>query len=222
MWPVSSRATVPRYTSPGDACEAYREPFLPAKILILDGSLAGPGGNTDAVLQSLIGHLANRCAPEIIHLATDSRNPEELQLQIASADGFVFATGTYWDSWGSPMQRFLETSTHLESSNIWLGKPAAVVVTMHSVGGKGVLSRLQGVLSTMGLAIPPMTGFAYSMACHLAMSAAAADPGLADFWQLDDLSVIAHNLIEAATGGRNWKTWIVDKGDPARLWIRHR
>jgi chromate reductase len=117
------------------------------------------------------------------------------------------------------MQRFLEDSTHLESSNIWLGKPAAVVVTMHSVGGKGIISRLQGVLSTMGLAIPPMTGFAYSMACHLAMSGNAADPELADFWQFDDLTVIAHNLMEAAAGGREWKTWIVDERSPSRRWM---
>ena len=192
---------------------------MPANILILNGSIGGESGNTHAVLQFLIACLSARCAVEIVHLATDLRTAPEREALIAWADGFVFATGTYWDSWGSPMQRLLEESTYLESCEIWLGKPAAVVVTMHSVGGKGIVSRLQGVLSTMGLAIPPMTGFAYSLACHLAMCGNAADPELGDFWQLDDLPVIAHNLIEAATGGRAWKTWIVDKRPPSRRWM---
>jgi NAD(P)H-dependent FMN reductase len=192
---------------------------VPTNILILNGSIGGESGNTHAVLQFLIACLSARCAVEIVHLATDLRPAPEREALIAWADGFVFATGTYWDSWGSPMQRLLEESTYLESCEIWLGKPAAVVVTMHSVGGKGIVSRLQGVLSTMGLAIPPMTGFAYSLACHLAMSGNAADPELGDFWQLDDLTVIAHNLIEAATGGRGWKTWIIDKRSPSRRWM---
>jgi hypothetical protein len=191
----------------------------PTNIVVLNGSLGAEGGNTHAVLQPLMDCLAERCFVEVIHLATDCRTSGELEPVLARADGFVFATGTYWDSWGSPLQRFLEQSTHLESSAVWLGKPAAVVVTMHSVGGKGVLSRLQGVLSTLGLLIPPMTGFAYSLACHLAMSEAPANPGFADFWQLDDFTVISHNLIEAASCRPNWKTWIVDGRPPDRRWM---
>jgi multimeric flavodoxin WrbA len=171
------------------------------------------------VLEQLASHLQSRAMVETVHLATDNRGPVDLQPTLARAAGFVFATGTYWDSWGSPLQRFLEQSTPLEAGAVWLGKPAAVVVTMHSVGGKGVLSRLQGVLSTLGLMIPPMTGFAYSLACHLAMSEAYASPALADFWQLDDLPVLAHNLTEAAAGGTDWQSWIVDRRPPERRWI---
>jgi hypothetical protein len=65
-----------------------------------------------------------------------------------------------------------------------------------------------------------MTGFAYSFACHLAMCEAPIDLNLADFWQLDDLTVIAHNLIEAASSRPQWKSWIVDRGRPDRLWCR--
>jgi multimeric flavodoxin WrbA len=188
-------------------------------ILILNGSLGGPAGNTAAVLQPLIACLAARCSVESVHLATDTRTPPELESLLLRADGFVFASGTYWDSWGSPLQRFLEQSTHLEASSVWLGKPAAVVVTMHVGGGKGVLSRLQGVLSTLGLLIPPMTGFLYSLACHLAMGEAPASTHLGDFWQMDDLQAIAHNLLEAAAYRPQWKTWIIDRQPPDRRWM---
>jgi hypothetical protein len=98
---------------------------------------------------------------------------------------------------------------------------AAAVVTMHSVGGKEVLSRLQGVLSTLGLLIPPMSAMTYSLAGHVA--ARSDDPAYAsfrdDFWQQEDLEVIGHNLLEAASGGRSWKSWNVDRTDAARLWI---
>jgi NAD(P)H-dependent FMN reductase len=188
-------------------------------ILILDGSLGARGGNTDAALQHLLANLSEACVTEVVRLATDPRGSDELEPLLARANGFVFATGTYWDSWGSPLQRFLEQTTHLEASDIWLGKPAAVVVTMHSVGGKGVLSRLQGVLSTLGLLIPPMTGCVYSLACHLVLSEALARDAEADFWQPDDFGVIAHNLLEATIGGRNWKTWAVDRGRPERRWM---
>lgn len=189
------------------------------RIVILDGSLGGSGGNTDAVLAALVAHLAPLSQTEIIRLSAQPLFEPELEDSLRRADGFVFASGTYWDSWGSPLQRFFEQSTHLEVSDVWLGKPAAAVVTMHSVGGKGVLSRLQGVLSTLGLMIPPMTGIAYSLACHLALAGAAMDPELADFWQLGDLEVVAHNLLQAARGQRAWRPWLVDSRPAGRRWM---
>jgi len=188
-------------------------------VLVLNGSLGGACGNTSAVLQSLQTSLEKRASVEVVHLASDVRTPEQLRERMLMAGAFVFATGTYWDSWGSPMQRFLEQSTELEASDVWLGKPAAVVVTMHSVGGKGVLSRLQGVLTTLGCSIPPMTGFVYSLAAHLAMREAPNSAHLGDFWQLADLETVAHNLLEAASHRANYDTWVVDRRNPHRLWI---
>ncbi len=185
------------------------------RITLIDGSLGGAGGNTAAVIAPLLEALRARAAVETLHLAADARPLAALEPLLAASDGFVFATGTYWDSWGSPLQAFLERATGLEASPVWLGKPAAVVVTMHSVGGKAVLSRLQGVLSTLGLLLPPMSGLAYSYAGHLALERAAH----ADFWQRDDLAVVAHNLLEAARGGRDWRAWPVDGGDPHRRWL---
>ena len=175
-------------------------------IVILNGSLGGSGGNTQAVLTQLIAELEPRSRVEVVHLATDRRQAADLEPLLEAASGFVFASGTYWDSWGSPLQRFFEDATPFEGGPMWLGKPAAVVVTMHSVGGKGVLSRMQGVLSTLGLTIPPMTGFAYSYACHLALAGETWNPAFADFWQLGDLETIAHNLLESIAGGAQLAT----------------
>ena len=103
---------------------------------------------------------------------------------------------------------------------MWLGRPAAVVVTMHSVGGKGVLSRLQGVLSTLGLLIPPMSGTVLSLATELATSEPAAIDEVADLWTREDLDVVASNLLEAVRGGRTFTPWAVSRADPRRVWAR--
>ncbi len=105
-------------------------------LAVLNGSLGGDQGNTGAILRALTHELDSRA--RLVHIDLNSPPPPaELHRLLTEAHGFVFATGTYWDCWGSPLQRFLETATDLEASDVWLGKPAAVVVTMHAVGGKG-------------------------------------------------------------------------------------
>lgn len=188
------------------------------RLVVIDGSLGGAEGNTAALLAPLVARLADRAQVERLHLASDGRPPAEVEALLAAGAGFVFATGTYWDSWGSPLQAFLERATHLEGSATWLGKPAAVVVTMHSVGGKSVLSRLQGVLSSLGLLLPPMSGLVYSLVGHLALERGGTAHG-ADFWGREDLDVVAHNLLEAVGGGRAWRSWAVDREDPRRRWL---
>jgi len=187
------------------------------RVTLLDGSLGGAEGNTAAVLARLVPHLQPRAAVRTVHLR-DVNDAASLAPILGESDGFVFATGTYWDAWGSPLQRFLETATELEASDVWLGKPAAVVVTMHAVGGKEVLSRLQGVLCTLGLLLPPMSGFVYSLANHLALEGPARE-GQDDLWRLDDLAILAHNLLEVLAGGRDFRAWPVDRADPRRRWI---
>ena len=185
-------------------------------VLVINGSLGRDLGNTAAVLELLIGHFNGDCNVEVLHLATPNSATESLERSLRGADAFVFATGTYWDSWGSPLQQFFEQTTQWEGSDIWLGKPAAVIVTMHSVGGKGVLSRIQGVLSSLGCLIPPMTGLPYSLACHIALAQTTTQLPADEFWQLDDCAAVAHNLLEAVRGGRNWKVWAVDRSIPGR------
>ena len=196
--------------------------MTPRTITLVNGSLGGEGGNTGTLLVPLLHRLRTEVRVEELHLAVDARAIEELAPLLARSDGFVFATGTYWDSWGSPLQRFLERTTPLEAGPTWLGKPAAVVVTMHSVGGKGVLSRLQGVLSTLGLSIPPMSGLVMSLATELALDHPAAVDEVADLWSREDLDVVAHNLLEAVRNGRAFRAWPVSRADASRRWARER
>ena len=146
------------------------------------------------------------------------KNFTSLLAAISRSDGFVFVSGTYWDSWGSPLQRFLEEATPLEGTAAWLGKPAAVAVLMHSVGGKGMLSRLQGVLNTLGLLIPPMSGLVYS-AVNAAALAQTSSKICQDLWCMEDLEVLCHNLLEACAGGSKWRSWPSDKSNDDTLWL---
>lgn len=192
------------------------------KILIINGSLGSLQGNTSILIDEcttlLSGH---NVVTDVIHLneffQLDSDNEKQvLKTELEQADGFIFTSGTYWDSWGSPMQKFLEIITDFEATDVLFAKPCAVVITMHSVGGKEVLSRLQGVLNTMGLLIPPMSGLVYALSTHLAMQTESefAD----DFWSKEDLKIVMSNLIGGLNIKNNFKTWPVDKKDPKRLW----
>ncbi|MCX6956156.1 MAG: NAD(P)H-dependent oxidoreductase [Verrucomicrobia bacterium] len=204
---------------------------MPARrphLLLLNASLAGDAGNTAVLLARARRLLARRATVESITLATvpASDSPfSALRSQLQAADGFLVATGTHWDSWSSVLQKFLEDATPAEGTALWLGKPAAVVVSEHSVGGKGVLSRLQGVLVTLGCTLPPMSGLVLSRA---AMIAASHDPAAArDFWCEADLRVVCSNLAEAARvtlpGAKpalpRWRTWPVDRRDFSARWI---
>lgn len=199
------------------------------RLLLLNGALAGNGGNTAAALAAARRRLVRQADVETLTLAEafadtpaggPSRGdlPPALAEALKRADGFLFGTGTHWDSWSSVLQRFLEATTPLEGTATWLGKPAAVVVTEHSVGGKAVLSRLQGVLVTLGCALPPMSGLVLSRA---ALLAAAQDPAAArDFWSRSDLGVVCHNLVTATRGrAQPWKSWPVDRADFRGRWL---
>jgi multimeric flavodoxin WrbA len=185
-------------------------------ILIINGSLGDTTGNTSVVIEVACKHIIQQGGTFTILNLED--NIANLKTQLSQADGFLFASGTYWDSWGSPMQRFLETSTEFEASDIFLGKAASVLITMHSVGGKGVLSRLQGVLNTMGLLIPPMSGLVYSLANHTAFLSQKNDFS-DDFWSLEDIEIVIHNLLTAVSKKHAYKSWPIDHKDPKRRWL---
>lgn len=188
------------------------------KILILNGSLGSESGNTEFLIERLQKDLPNS---EVIHLKNlleKKISITDIKKSLEAASGFVFTSGTYWDSWGSPMQYFLEQATEFEASDIFMGKPAAVMITMHSVGGKGVLSRLQGVLNTLGMMIPPMSGIVYSLSGKLALETESTFAE--DFWSLEDVEVIAHNLLTAVNNKNDYRPWPVDHKDPKRIWIK--
>ena len=196
----------------------------PVKILILNGALSGKDGNTSLFLAQLSGLLrANGAQVAIRHLVQDKSPGRD---ELSEYQGFVFASGTYWDSWSSALQNFFETSTPLEGDACWFGKPAAVIVTMHSVGGKGILSRLQGVLNSFGLFVPPMSAMVYSLVNKLAAEAAITSGSrhADDMWGPEDLATIAFNLTTAARqqfkAKVNYRSWPVDRDDPKRVWLQ--
>lgn len=191
-------------------------------LLILNGALAGAEGNTGALLDDAARLLARKASVARATLA-EGGGFAAARSELERADGVLLGTGTHWDSWSSVLQAFLEEATPAEGTALWLGKPAAVVVTEHSVGGKGVLSRLQGVLATLGCMIPPMSGLVLAKA---AVIAAKHDPQAArDFWCAEDLAIVCHNLAEAAAlrAGRRtparWRTWPVDRQDYRARWL---
>ena len=192
------------------------------KILIFDGSLGGANGNTNAALNVFKSSVAERAELSTVRLSEALPTREILN----HADAFVFASGTYWDSWGSPMQRFFEEATELEGDPCFVGKPAALITTMHSVGGKEVLNGLHGVINTFGLFVPPFCAFTYSFANHLALKSAGTgqDTGMAaDLWRPQDLEILAENLLTAMTltakSRNSWRTWPVDSEETEALWL---
>jgi chromate reductase len=155
---------------------------------------------------------------DVVSLADGAASHDVLE-RARDADGLLFATGVYWDSWGSPLQRFFEDASASEGTEVWLGKPAALIVTMHSVGGKAVLSRLMGVLNTFGMWVPPMAAMVYSFVNELAVASRPDDALTGDLWSGGDLPVVCHNLLTAVAGDRAWRSWAVDRQDPRRRWL---
>ncbi len=199
-----------------------------SRVLLINGSPHGQQGNTCALLQRASTCFA-QFQVDVDWLVLREKLEHKLwHAKLSAADMFVFGTGTYWDSWGSPLQDFFERMTETEGTEMWLGKPAGVLVSMHSVGGKAILSRLQGVLSSYGALLPPMSGMVYSALGHAwLMSSEAVGTAVQkdassiadDIWQLDDIEVIVHNLVTAQRGLRNWRRWPVDAKDYAARWL---
>lgn len=188
----------------------------PRNVAILLAGLGGRSGNGARLLEHAAPFFEG-VSTDVRVLAEDARFAAHAAA-LSEADGFVFVTGTYWDGWSSHLQRFLEEATPSEATPLWLGKPAAVWVTGHSVGGKAVLSRLQGVLSTFGCAIPPMTGLVVTRANELAR---AHDPeGARDLFGPADLEIAVHNLRVALAHRDGYRAWDVDRGDPSERWLK--
>lgn len=191
-----------------------------SKILIVNGSISGSSGNTAELLAmaeeklEAFGHNI-----EYLELARDPTLDYILELA-DRADAFIFGTGTYWDSWGSPLQKFFEITSSTEGDKYWIGKPVAAIVTAHAVGSKGILSRLFGVLNVYGMLIPPLCGFAYTFVNHVALTTGVAPEELEkELWSYHDVDIICHNLSEAISGGKNWKQWPCDNVHFVDKWL---
>lgn len=197
-------------------------------LCILNASPSGKRGNCAKVIQKQTAFLKkNKISFLVIHLAEykTAAKLKKLFKLLHNSSSFLFVTGTYWDSWGSPLQVFLEQATPFEGTSLFVGKPAGVVVLNHSVGGKEVLSKLQGVLNTLGCLIPPFSGLVYGLNTQLALKSpsTSAQMHAADFWSLSDLSVILQNISEAvnefSTTKKTWAVWPVDRKNFRKVWV---
>lgn len=197
-------------------------------VLIINGAIGGRTGNTSMLLKKVkktILKQHDNVKVKIIQLyPTFCWNA--VKRNIKKADCLIFSTGTYWDSWGSPMQQLFEKMTILEGSDYLLGKPACAIVTMHSVGGKEVCSRILGNLVSLGCMIPPFAGFAYSYADHIAHKSRTSSKRLLDdVWHIEDLETLLHNLIKAADieskpEYRVWNFLNTTVFDPTTVWLK--
>lgn len=189
----------------------------PKRVLIVNGALGGPYGNTAELLALAEEALSPAHAIEHLDL---SRHPhlDRVLEAVARADGFVFGTGTYWDSWSSHLQRFLEETAHTEGSLLWVGKPGAIIATAHAVGAKGIISRLMGVLNVYGLMFPPMAGLGVTYVNQVAYPA-ASDHLRNELWTPADVSTVCHNLAEALAGTSQWKQWPTNSGRYGEQWL---
>lgn len=191
-------------------------------LLVLNGSPSAEKGNCQILAKKILAKIKSKPV-SIVHLANTKwtqAGKKKLFAELKQADGFIFITGTYWDSWGSPLQIFLENVTELEGSETFLGKPAAVFVLNHSVGGKGVLSRLQAVLNTFGCLIPPMSGMVYSWTNEQLLKKKMPSNAEKDLWSLNDMDDILENLQKTLKLNIKWKAWPVDKKDFRKVWLR--
>ena len=183
------------------------------KLAVVVAGLGGLEGNGERLLH----HVSLEAFDASLCVLAQRPHFHQHEAVLREADAFLFITGTYWDSWSSYLQRLLEEATPSEATAMWLGKPAAVWVTAHSVGGKGVLSRLQGVLSTFGVLIPPMTGIVVTKASDLA--ARHAPEASEDFFTYRDLEVSLYNLAQALAPKAAYRAWDVERGDPMQRWV---
>lgn len=186
-------------------------------VLIVNGALGGFSGNTAELLALAEEALSSRAKVELLDL---SRQPslDRILEAVRRADGFVFGTGTYWDSWSSHLQRFLEETAHTEGSDLWVGKPGAIIVTAHAVGAKGVISRLMGVLNVYGILIPPMAGLGVTYVNQVAYPS-ANDHLKNELWTPADVDTVCHNLREALEGGDSWRKWPNNSGRYGEKWL---
>ncbi len=217
----TSATATSRPATPQELAVTSSNAAMRPRVLLLNAGLGGANGNSARVLDRLADHLRGTADIETATLGPDGATDfARITPGLARAHAIVIATGVHWDAWSSSLQSFLEAATPAEAGPLWLGKPAAVLVTEHSVGGKGVLSRLQGVLVTLGCEIPPLSGLVLSRAGQLARTGAPRDPAADDLWQPDDLAVVAHNLLTAARRPvAQWRAWPVDRTHYVDRWL---
>lgn len=182
------------------------------KILIINGSLRGAAGNSEAVANAACNILEHDLQQEVKRLTLADPLPSirEVYALLAACDAFLVISGVYWNNWSSSLQRFIEVTTAFENTPAFFGKPLACAVTMDSVGGIEVAARLQAVFGGLGCWNPPCSTLVLSRTGQEAMAASAGkeEDQNEDVWRMADLSIVLRNLVTAASmAGDQWIAW---------------
>ncbi len=185
-------------------------------VLILNTGLGGLGGNCEVVAErcrQLLDALGVRHESLVLRDAVLG----QARAALGRAERLVFVTGTYWGGFSSLLQQLLEELTPTEASELWLGKPAAALVTAHQVGAQSVLFRLQGVLVTFGCLVAPMSGVVIS---KVGEALRVRAPELCDdVWGLEDVATALHNLLAVPFAPGSFRAWPVDREHYADKWL---
>jgi NAD(P)H-dependent FMN reductase len=183
-------------------------------ILVLDGSLRPGSGNTARALDLACSTWEGAATVERVALGAFEGSIEEMAARIRAADGLLVGTGTYWSSWGSPLQRFLEAMTGYEATDVFVGKPVSVLVTMDSTGGSEVAARLVSVFTCLGCFTPP---FGWLVLSRVGVALASRDPeATRDVWGAPDVRILAENLRIASGASRpSFHAWTIEKSETA-------
>lgn len=186
-------------------------------VLVLNAGLAGRGGNSQVVSERCLALLAARGVEAELVVLRDA-SLQAVSSSLRSAERLVVVSGTYWGGFSSLLQQLFEQLTPTETSELWLGKPAAVLVTEHQVGAQAVLSRLQHVLVTFGCLLPPLSGVIIS---KLGEALRERAPELCeDVWGLEDVATALHNLLAAPFLLAGYRAWPVDREHFAERWLK--
>jgi NAD(P)H-dependent FMN reductase len=180
-------------------------------VLILNGSIRGTRGNSQKISKIARETLkiSGLVKSSIVNLSEASGDTSNLYSLLENADGFLVVTGTYWNNWGSPLQKFIETATAFENSPAFFGKPIACAVTIDSVGGIEVATRLHGAFAGLGCWSPPCSTIVISRVGQEAITASAKKPNDPndDVWRIEDLDVVLKNLVAATSIKTEWTSW---------------
>ena len=183
------------------------------RVLIINGSIRGTSGNSAAIAIKAVKTIQTmeNAKADILTLSGQLPNIATVATNLIGYDAFLVVTGNYWNSWGSPLQRFIEVMTVFENTPVFFGKPVACVGTMDSVGGMELAARLHAVFSGLGCWSPPCSTLVLSRVGMEAIKATAgvlADPN-EDVWRLDDLEIVLMNLVRASHIQVDWAKWPV-------------
>lgn len=182
-----------------------------SKILLINGSIRGDEGNSGKIIKraaTIINEGKNISAP-VITLADPLDTISSIKKQLQQADAFFVVSGTYWNNWGTPLQRFIEIMSVFENTDVFFGKPVACAVTMDAAGGMEVAARLHSVFSGFGCWSPPCSTLVISRVGQQAVDASTGmknDPNK-DVWRLEDLNIVLQNLIASTNLECKWKRW---------------